>query len=89
MSNHFFPEQVYLCKEEIPEEKDVKKRPESAKGGFYGFGKNSKSAIATISKQEQAQKQAKLKEYRDLIGKQGGNDGSGLGGIGAMSSKSL
>ena len=52
MSNHFFPEQVYLCKEEIPEEKDVKKRPESAKGGFYGFGKNSKSAIATISKQE-------------------------------------
>ena len=77
MSNHFFPEQVYLCKEGVPEEKDTKKRPESAKGGFYGFGKNSKSAIVTISKQQQAEKQAKLKEYRQLIGKQGGNEGVG------------
>ena len=51
MSNHFFPEQVYLCKEGVPEEKETKKRFESAKGGFHGFGKNSKSAIATISKQ--------------------------------------
>ena len=49
MSNHFFPEQVYLCKEEVPEE-DTKKKTEPTKGGFYGFGKNSKSAIATISK---------------------------------------
>ena len=50
MSDHFFPDQVYLCKEEQVEDKDAKKKQESTKGGFYGFGKNSKSAIATISK---------------------------------------
>ena len=46
MSNHFFPEQVYLCKEEIAEDKDIKKKKEQTKV-FGAFGKNSKSAIAT------------------------------------------
>ena len=73
MSDHFFPEQVFRCVEENPDE-GPKKKQEPTKGGFYGFGKNSKSAIGAISKDQQAEKALKLKEYRDLIGQQAGGD---------------
>lgn len=46
-----------------------KPEPTNAKGGFYGFGKNSKSSIITLSKAEQADKDRKLQEYRRIIGK--------------------
>ena len=43
--------------------------PTQSKGGFYGFGKNSKSSIITMSKDQQAEKDKKLQEYRKIIGK--------------------
>ena len=46
-----------------------KPEPTQSKGGFYGFSKNSKSAIVTMSKNEREEKNKKLADYRNLIGK--------------------
>ena len=52
----------------------MKPEPTTSKGGFYSFSKNSKSAIAAISKQDRDEKNKKLMEFRKAIGKQEGAD---------------
>lgn len=59
-----------------PYEPVRKPEPTQSKGGFYGFSKNSKSAIVTMSKAEQEQKSKKLQEYRKIIGKDENYDGA-------------
>ena len=46
-----------------------KPEPTQSKGGFYGFSKNSKSSIVTMSKSEREEKNKKLQDYRKIIGK--------------------
>ena len=50
------------------------KKPEikTAKGGFHGFSKNSKSAFVPLSKVELEDKNKKLKEFRKIIGREEG-----------------
>ena len=55
-----------------------KPEPKTAKGGFYAFGKNSKSAISALSKEERTEKNKKLAEYRKLIGREEGREADDL-----------
>ena len=48
----------------------LKPEPTKSKGGFYSFGKNSKSSISAMSKEERDEKNRKLAEFRKVIGKQ-------------------
>ena len=59
-----------------PYEPVRKPEPTQSKGGFYGFSKNSKSAIVTMSKAEQEQKNKKLQDYRKIIGKDENYEGA-------------
>ena len=56
----------------------AKPEPKQSKGGFYGFGKNSKSKIVTLSKNERDEKNRKLEEYRNVIGRTEGRDATDL-----------
>lgn len=50
----------------------------TAKGGFHGFGKNSKSAFVPLSHEERKQKEKKLTEFRKVIGKEEGRHAEDL-----------
>ena len=56
----------------------AKPEPKTSKGGFYAFGKNSKSSIAALSKDERDEKNKKLAEFRKLIGKEAGREAADL-----------
>ena len=55
-----------------------KPEPKTSKGGFYAFGKNSKSAISALSKEDRESKNKKLAEYRKIIGLEEGRDAADL-----------
>lgn len=52
----------------------VKPEPSKSKGGFYSFGKNSKSSIAAMSKEDRDEKNRKLAEFRKVLGKEEGHE---------------
>mmetsp|Transcript_32766 Transcript_32766/g.38583 ORF Transcript_32766/g.38583 Transcript_32766/m.38583 type:complete len:87 (+) Transcript_32766:1-261(+) len=55
-----------------------KPEPTKTKGGFHAFGKNSKSAIAAVSKHDLDSKNKKLAEFRKLIGREEGREATNL-----------
>ena len=57
----------------------AKPAPSSSKGGFYSFGKNSKSAIVPPSKTELEQKKQKLDQFRGIIGAESVREANDLG----------
>ena len=46
----------------------TKPETKTSKGGFHSFGKNSKSAIVPLSKNEREEKNKKLSEFHKIIG---------------------
>eukprot|EP00347_Sterkiella_histriomuscorum_P022508 403338226 len=65
MKNFEFPGQV----EFQPKARDLQQK--QTKPVFGAFGTNSKSKVASVSKQEQLLKEQKLKQYRDMVGMRG------------------
>ena len=56
----------------------AKPEPTRTKGGFYSFGKNSKSVISAMSKEEAFVKNRKLADFRKVLGKEDGQNAADM-----------